>query len=505
VNLTKKTISVGSWKFTAVACQGIIQILVLAVLARYILPEEFGIVAIATIVTAFATMFSEAGLGSALIQKSQLSSDHIRVSFTVSILMAIFFYLLLYLFSDLIATFFQEPSVSEVLKVLGLIFIFKGVGGTARSLLIRDLNFKSLMIAELGAYLIGYALISLSFAFLGYGVWAIVFAILAHSALLSFFFFILHPHNILPSLLLEPFKDLLYFGGGLTFSRTFHFIGNYADNFIVGKFLGASALGIYGRAYRLMEAPVHKLGNVIDNVMFPVMATIQDKTHRLGKGYLASIELSNLIMLPFSILMIILGHEVVFIILGPKWESATLPFQILMLSAFMKMSVRMSDSLVRAIGSVYYSAFFKSLYAVAALLGCWIGHFYGLPGVAAGVLGAVVFVNILMVNLGLRLTKNKWGNFFRALLPGSVIAIWVTVLIWPSVMIFRSMNFSGVIILFIAIFLYFILIIGLKLFFPKIIGATGNLLFEEMLFAARRSTLMVSIHSKLSRFNFFRR
>ena len=358
MNLTQKTISAGSWKFTAVAIQGIIELVVVAVLARYIDPDEFGIVAIATMVTTFATMLSEGGLGSALIQKTKITPTHIRVSFTIAMIMAVLFYLLILFFSYVVADFFKEPEVLKILQILGLIFLIKGCGITARSLLMRDLDFKRVMIADLSAYALGYALVSIVLAILGYGVWALVWSILIHNALSSLFFFVLRPHSLLPSLSLEPLRHLFYFGGGLTFSRVFHFLGNNADTLVVGKFLGATALGIYGRALRLMKAPVDKLGNIFDDVMFPALSSIQDNNRRIGKAYIGSIELSNLIMLPFSILMILLSHDMINVILGSKWEAAELPFQILMLSSAIKISVRMSDSLVRAVGTVYQSAFF---------------------------------------------------------------------------------------------------------------------------------------------------
>jgi PST family polysaccharide transporter len=497
VNLTYKTISAGNWKLAAVAGQGMLELLVIAVLARFIEAEEFGIVAIATMVTTFATMLSEGGIGSALIQIKNITADHIRVSFTIAMILALLFYFLLLSCAYGVALFFKEPAVLKVLQVLSLLFIIKGIGATSRSLLIRELDFKKLMIVELSAYALGYVLVSFTLAFLGYGVWALVWAILFHNALSSVFFYFICPHSILPSLSRDPLRQLFYFGGGLTFSRIFHFLGNNVDALIIGRLLGATALGIYGRALRLMKAPVDKLGNIIDQVMFPALATIQDKTHRLGKAYIRSIELSNVIMLPFSTIMIIFSRDVVSIILGTKWMAAALPFQILMLSAAMKISVRMSDSLVRATGMVYQSALFKSLYALAAVAGCWVGHHFGLPGVAFGVLSAALVVNFLMVRLSLGLTANSWKNYFQALIPGILLSLAIIAVNWPFSLMCRTLNCSSANILIGGMVLTMTLMITLRLSCPQIMGKTLNLLIEEVPFAHRCDDYIVSTREKL--------
>lgn len=502
MSITQKTISAGNWKFAAVAGQGILELSVVAILARFIEPEEFGIVAIAIMVTTFATMLSDGGIGSALIQKKHISTVHVRVSYTLTMILALFFSFLVVACAPVVALFFKEPAVSSVLKVLSLMFIIKGFGATARAMLIRELDFKRLMVAELSAYTVGYALSSFLFAFLGYGSWALVWALLLHSLISSILFIFMRPHSMLPSLSREPLRELFHFGGGLTFSRIFHFLGNNADTLIVGKFLGPESLGIYERALRLMYAPVNKLGNIIDDVLFPSLASIQDETRRLGKAYLGSIELSNCIMLPFSTLVIIFSHDVITVILGTKWMTAVLPFQILMLAAVMKISVRMCDSLVRAIGTVYQSAFFKSIYAFAAVAGCWVGHYFNLPGVAIGVLSAGVVVNFFMVRLSLSLTANSWKEYFQALIPGIVLSLVIAIVNLPFAMILRSFNLPSFVILIAGILVTLTLAVFLRLYCPQIMGPMMNLLIMEVPFASRCDYFLTSSKEKLSRYLF---
>lgn len=481
MSLTKKTLAAGSWKLLAVMSKAVAQLVVLAVLARFVLPEEFGLVAIGMIVVAFGTMFSQIGLGPALIQRPEITTRHIRVGFTSSVLLAVLIWGAVWLLAPLGGLFFQAPDVVPVLRALGLSFVLLSFGLVSKALLERGLEFRKIMYAELGSYLLGHAAVGITLAVLGFGVWALVGATLAQNLLESVLYLVLKPHAVRPSLARREFADLASFGGGLALSRLFHLLGNYGDNLIVGRFLGAQALGLYGRAFQIMNVPVQHLGNVIDSVMFPAMARIQHERKRLGDVFLRAVGIVNLLLLPLGLLGILLAPEIVSIILGPNWDSAIVPLQWLMLAASFKGSVRMCDSLARATGAVYRSAARKAVYATAIIFGTWIGHFFGLNGVALGVSGAVFVVYLLMLHLSLSIVGRGWWSVAEALIPGLRFCLLVAGTAWPIAVTLRNAGAPAVVIVAAAGGVPVALSLAITTIRPAAIGPAGLWLVQRLL------------------------
>ncbi len=174
-----------------------------------------------------------------------------------------------------------------------------------------------------------------------------------------------------------------------------------------------------------MSLPTSLIGDVLDKVLFPTMARVQDDVRRLGAAYLQGTAFLALITLPGGIVAAVLAPDLVPVLFGKRWEGLVAPFQVLALGMMFRTGYRMSDSLSRATGNVYRRAWRQWLFAALVFLGAWVGQFRGLTAVAAGVLGAF-FINYLsMAQLSLGVTGITWGRFLRAQLP----ALWLGVLV----------------------------------------------------------------------------
>ena len=144
---------------------------------------------------------------------------------------------------------------------------------------------------EVFSFAIGYGAVGVVLAYLGFGVYALVIAQLAQTALKTLLLVAAQSHPKRPQLERRALADLLYFGGGFTAARIGNYIAGQVDNLIVGRWLGAEALGIYNRAYQLMTAPANFFGQVLDRVLFPAMVKIQDRSERLGMAYRRGVAL----------------------------------------------------------------------------------------------------------------------------------------------------------------------------------------------------------------------
>ena len=438
-NLTRSTLSAFGWQYTSIIAQALLQLVVLAVLSRLLSPDDFGVLGFALIFVGFAALFSQMGVGPALIQRAELTTEHVRVGFTLSMLLSLGFTALLAAAAPLAGRFMAHDQVIQVLRVVSLNFLFTGLGVVSEALLKRDLKFKKLMWANILSYLFGYAAPGILLAWMGFGVWALVGATLGQSLLHSVLLLVYRPHPLAPSLARREAGELLFFGGGLTPAHFLNYTAHQGDYFVVGRLAGAGPLGIYTRAYQLMMLPAKYFGQVLTVVLFPVMARMQHSRGQLVRTYLSGIAVVTLVSAPLSVLMVVLAPEIVSVVLGPQWVETVLPFQILALGVVARSSYKIDDALARALGVMYQRSVRDGIYAAGVILGSLAGLRWGLPGVACGVLAAVLLNYLLAMQMSRRLLELTWGDILRALLPAlypalaaGVVAVGVPALLRPA-------------------------------------------------------------------------
>lgn len=410
-NLTEHAFSGFIWMMMGSAAQVTLKIGVLAVLARLVSPQVFGVMSIAIMVVDFSKMFTHMGVGPALVQRLDLEERHLTSGFTLSLAMGVFFALVLVLTAPFLAVFFKMPELVDVLRVIALIFLIDSFTLIAQALMQRNMRFKMAVAFEVLSYALGYGAVGIFLAYQGWGIWALVCASLAQALLFTVLLVWAQPFPKRLGFDTNAIKDLLFFGGGFTIAKIGNYFATQGDNLVVGKTLGAGPLGIYGRAYQFMVMPAGLFGNALDRALFPAMAKVQDDKARLNKAFLTGVGLIALIAIPISFMIVFLAKEIVMILLGPKWLDVVVPFQILGASLLFRMSYKMSESLARATGAVYRRAWRQFIYAALVLGGSYVGHYWGLEGVAFGVAIALVINFFLMAHLSIQLTNGKWIDF----------------------------------------------------------------------------------------------
>jgi O-antigen/teichoic acid export membrane protein len=413
-SLTRDTVTGMFWVAFGRAGRAILQILVLAILARLLTPADFGVVSAGLVVIGFSAIFSQLGFGPALVQRPDLEQRHIQAAFTASVLFGLLVGGLIWLGAPLAADFFRIPRVAPVLRVLAWTFPLKGLGTVSESLLQRDLRFRWLANREVASYGLGYGLVGVVLAWSGAGVWALVGANMAQAGLNTGLLILARPPSVSLRIERAAFRDLAIFGGGFTAAKIGNYVALQGDNLVVGRWLGPAALGAYGRAYQLMAMPAALFADVLDTALFPAMAKVQDDAQRLTTAYRRGVSLVALVMLPASALSFVLAPELVYLLLGPRWSSAVAPFQVLALGMLFRSSYKMSDSICRATGAVYRRAWRQGVYGLLVVGGAWVGQHWGLSAVAWGVLGALIINFLLMAQLSLSVSGMNWGSFFKA-------------------------------------------------------------------------------------------
>jgi O-antigen/teichoic acid export membrane protein len=416
-SLTHRTLSGMMWVAWGGGTTAVLKLFVMVLLTRLLAPADFGVLGAALIVIGFSLTFSQMGLGPALVQRPVLQPQHVSTAFFASTGFGLLVAGLVWVAAPLIAAFFRMDALAPVVRVLALIFPIAGMSTVAENLIQRDLRFRLLANADVAAYGVGYGLVGGTLAFLGKGVWALVGAQLAWVLVRATILLRASPPILHPRPSWACFRELMTFGVGQSAARIGAFLADQADNLVAGRWLGATALGLYSRAYQLMAVPTVFLGDVLDRVLFPTMARVQDDPRRLASAYLQGTGVLALVTLPAGVVAAVLAPELVTVAFGPRWVALVPPFQVLALGMMFRTSYRMSDSLSRAAGKVYRRAWRHGLYAILVFLGAWVGHYWGVTGIAIGVLGALFINYLVMANLGLSVAQTSWLRFAEAQLP----------------------------------------------------------------------------------------
>ena len=406
------------WNAVAVAGTLVLQLAVLAVLARLLDPYDFGVVGAALVVVGFSEIFSKLGLGPAIVQVPTLTKQFEHTAFGLALLLGITTGIVVFVSAPWIAAFFRMEELTNIVRVLAIGFPISALGILPEALLLREMAFRSKALITLLSVGLGYGALGIGLGIAGAGVWALVAAHLGKMTLrMILSWFVRRPTVGIRSTVSE-LKRILRFGSGMALAQVGNYSAGKGDDLVVGRWLGAAALGYYGRAYEFMMAPVNFIGQAASNTLFPMLASIQDDAPRLRRVFRRSLSVIAIVTLPLSVLIALLAPEFVNILLGPNWSETVLPLQILAIALLFRTSYKISDSLAQAKGAVFRRAWRQWVYAGAVLLGAGIGQSWGVAGVAAGV-GIAVALNFgLMLTLSLQLIDGCWRDILIAHRPG---------------------------------------------------------------------------------------
>jgi PST family polysaccharide transporter len=450
-SMTHQTLSGMFWLLSGSGVQAILRMAVMIVMARLLMPADFGLVAGALVLIDFIEVFSDLGIGLVIVQRHELEERHIRTGFTVSALLGLTLGAAIWIAAPWAAQLLRMEGLTTILRVMALVFPIDSLALVPAALLQRNLQFRTLARISVAGYVLGYGLVGVSMAVAGFGVWALVAAYLTQTIFVSAASLLAKPHPKRLCLDWPTLKEMTYMGAGFSVAQVFNYIALKGDNAVVGRWLGVSALGVYTRAYGLMTMSVTLFGTAFDRVMFASLAKLQHEKSRTALAFRRSAGLMALLVLPMSAVMFFTAPELIQVLLGPKWREVVVPFQILALGMIFRTGYKVSASVARATGAVYHSAWRQGVYALMVIAGGLIGQRWGVPGVALGVLGALFAFFMLMAQLSIGLTSIRWRDYLAAHVPAISLALVVGAESWASLTITRGMLLSPIAVLAIAL------------------------------------------------------
>lgn len=423
-NLRHRTLVGLGWRSLTTGGRILLRLSIGVVLARLLGPEAFGLIGLATIVIGFGDLFVDIGLGPAIVQRKTITERHVRAAFTLSVSGGLLLSLITFSVAPFAAQLMGDEELIPIIECLALTFLFSGGGVVARSLLKRKLNFRSVLVVDLGSYVIGYGGLGITMALLGYGVWSLVIASLVQAGLGAVIAYWLSYHSLWLLFSWHETRELVRFGSGLTLARLINYCAVKGDYFIVGRTLGAGPLGLYTRAYQLMKTPLTHLVKVLVDVLFPALSKIQDDPPRLRRVFLQSVATIVFCTAPLVGTIVILAPEVVIGLYGEKWTGAIVPLQILGATGICRALYNAASAFVRAHGDVFKIAACQAVYAGSTIGGAWLGaHYYGIEGASMGVAGSIILMYMMMMGLAQYLTGTSTWKNMRMHGPGALLAL----------------------------------------------------------------------------------
>ena len=319
------------------------------VLARLLVPKDFGLFGIALLTFSAVEIFSRTGFQTALIQKKENAESYLNTAWTVSALRAVVLFFLLFVSAPLIAKLFNSPQATSVIKVIAISTLLSGFSNLGIVFFQKELEFNKQFIYEISGALIELT-VAITLAFILQNVWALVWGLLASSFIRFILSYALHPFRPHFELDKEKFKDLFTFGKWILGSGILAFLVTQGDDIFVGKMLGVTALGLYQMAFTLSNIPATEITNVISQVTFPTYSKFQDDLPRLREAYLKVLQLTAFLSFPIAGGIFLFAPDFVKIFMGNKWAPIIPTLKVLVFAGLFRSLLATTGPVLYAIG-----------------------------------------------------------------------------------------------------------------------------------------------------------
>lgn len=407
------------------------QFAVSILLARLLVPADYGLVGMALVITSFVALFGNLGLGAALIQKREIDAETISTAFWATVVAGILLLGIVYTAAPFAAEFYRDSRVAEVARVAALGLLFGPMNSIVTSLLERHMRYRAVAILDISTALLGQAT-AVAFALSGMGVWSLVAGTLVAQATripLAFAF-----ERWTPGLDFNfaKLKELLSFGGYLLAFNFVNFFNRNLDKLIIGRALGATHLGYYDMAYQSMLKPLQNVSDTIGRPLFPALSTLQDNKAEAADTYIKVVASISLITFPAMFGLSVVASDFVIGVLGAQWSPSIPVLQILAL-------VGAIQSVAATVGSIYLSQgrsdlMFKVGLASTLLAGVAfiVGVTWGIIGVAICYALATLCIWVFSQSVANRLLTLQNIRYWKALLPAfrsSLLMAFVVILV----------------------------------------------------------------------------
>lgn len=427
--LNKKVFRSVFWSFLErFGTQGI-QFVFSIILARLLLPSEFGLIAMISVFMAFSHVFINSGFGQALIQKQTTTYIDECSIFYFNIIVAFIMAGLLFISSPWIAQFYNQPELTPIIRVMSLSLIFNSFGLIQRSLFSKRLDFKTQFKVSLITIIISSS-ISLFLALNGFGVWSLVVLYLTNDFFNTILFWIFSSWRPSRKFSLNSLKTMFGFGSRLLLVSLINSIFSNIYILLIGKFYSATSLGFYQRADSFYKFPINAINKISSSVTFPTFSMIQTDLNKLSIYSTNVIKIITLITFPLMFGLIAVAEILVELLLTYKWIQIVPYLQLLCVIGLINPIQRVNYNIINALGHSDLFLKLEILNKILIIIFLISSFKFGILGIIYGQIFASIFSYLINAYYTSRLLNYSFFFQIKAVLPSLSISILMGVLVY---------------------------------------------------------------------------
>jgi len=409
--LIRKILSGAKWATALRVIAQIISWISTVIVVRFISSHDYGLNAMLETPLEFLLLLSTLGLDSALARTKIISKDELRSIFGLLLIVNFALFSIYFFGAELIASYFNQPRLDPLAKVLAIVFLLIPFRVIPNALLDRELKFKLRASVELSASVIT-TLITLSLAIYGFGIWALIVGAISGRFISAAILMILEPWFLWPSLRLATAKGMLMFGGTMALSAAAVVISDRLPVMIAGPRLSADTIGVFFVSFQFAILPLSKVMPVINPIIFPAFSRFEGQPEAIAIYMEKSLGVAAVILLPIMIGLSCVSEEFVGVILGEKWNAAVLPLALLSLCMPLRGATSFLRQVISGVGfaTLTLKSSFTSMFLFFALL--IFGTNYGVNGIVA----AFFLTELCVLAFTLRISKQAMAtSFYRVM------------------------------------------------------------------------------------------
>lgn len=428
--MTTEKITIGhgvKWVSVGQAGKLLFQFASVITLARILGPADYGLMAIALVVTAFAALFRDMGTSAAVIQKQTLSAELTNAIFWINVALGIVIGGLIVLFSPLLGAAFKEPGLQKLLMLLSPVFLLSSIGIVQQALLGRDSSFRTIAIVEIASSALGLG-VAILLALKGAGVFALAAQSVVVAGVSSAFFYVAVKWRPRVHVNFSLLKEIWSFSGNIFLFNLLNYFHRNADSMLIGRFIGSGSLGFYNIAYRILLFPIQNITFVLTRAMFPAYSRHQDDKDSIAEHYLANLQSIAFITVIMMALVWALREPFVTVILGEKWLPATGVLAWLAPVGFFQSLVSTSGTVLTSIGRADILRNLGFIGVPFLTLSFVVGLPWGIEGVAACYCIATIIWTYPVLRTVMRLLSRSFLDFARVIAVPTLAGVTVGIL-----------------------------------------------------------------------------
>jgi len=432
----------------------IISIIITMVLSRLLEPSQFGIIAIATVFIQFLAMFTNMGIGPAIIQRSDLTNSDLNSIYTLTFVWGGALSILFFLCSWLVSNIYNDLLLVPICQLLTINLFFSAINMVPRSLMSKRKRFKEIAKCTL-FFQIFTGAISIVAAINGLGVYSLLISPIATS--IGVYFYNLHYCNcqIIKNVSLDPIKKIFSYSSYQFLNEFVVYFSNNLDKMIIGKTLTAAQLGYYEKSYRLMQMPLNMVTSVLNPVVQPILVNLQDNPSELGIKFGKMIKVISIVGFPLGIFLFFAGEDLILLMFGNQWDLSVSVFKIFSVCVPFKLIMSAASPIFLTANSTKQLFFVSLRNSISTILGFIVAsYFFGTIEAIAWsfVINVIIWTLISISELFSKILKQDLSLLIIYLKAPLFICV-VSIFISLFCLIFKFNHFFNIVIIFFSVFL----------------------------------------------------